>query len=134
MSKKILSFVLIGLMLNITFCSIVLAQTNSDKDAKRAAKVKSRVEKIKKYQDKVDEAQSVVKLLDGGKIKGIINEIQDDSFLIVDEKTGKTMQISYSQVKRLGATTPTTKEGIITIAFGAAVIIGVLIFALSGED
>ena len=129
MSEKILSFVLIGLMLNITFCSIALAQTNSDKEAKRAAKVKSRVEKIKKYQDKVDEAQSVVKLLDGSKIKGIINEIQDDSFLIVDEKTGKTMQISYSQVKRVGATTPTTKEEIVTLAFGAFAIFGIIVYA-----
>lgn len=129
MSKKILSCFLLGLMLNITFCSIALAQTNSDKDLKRVAKVKSRVEKIKKYQDKVDEAYSVVKLLDGSKVKGIISEIRDGDFIIAEEKTGKSTQISYSQVKRVGATTPTTKEHITTLALGAFAIFGLIIYA-----
>ncbi len=126
MFNRILSLFLIGLILNTAFYSNAQAQTNSDKEAKRAAKVKSRVEKVKKAADKFDE-RVVVKLLDGTKIKGNISEIQDDSFVIVDEKTGKSTQISYLQVKKVRETISFTKEEIATIALGAFAIFNLIV-------
>ena len=126
MYKKILSFFLIGLLFNLTFYSIAQAQTNSDKEAKRAAKVKSRVEKVKKAAEKFD-SLVLVKLLDGTRIKGNISEIRDDGFVVEEEKTGRTMQISYLQVKKVGRVVTLTKEEITTIALGAFAIFNLII-------
>jgi len=76
----------------------------------------------------VGEAARVeVKLLDGRKIKGYIREANDNSFVVVDEKTSATTTIDYSQVKQLKGRNRLTAAKV-----GLEIVKGVAIFAIVG--
>jgi hypothetical protein len=66
------------------------------------------------------EARIEVKLRDKSKLKGYVSEAGEDSFVIVDEKTGATSTVTYLQVKHLkGNNLSTAAE----IAIGVGVIL-----------
>lgn len=127
MSKKILTFFLIGLLFNLTCYSTAMA--NPEKEAKFAAKVKAEIAKLGTGTD----ARIKVKLRDKTKLKGYVSETNEDHFVVVNEKLGIATPVAYSKVKQVKGKNNLTEEEIL-IGIGIAVIIGVLIFALSGED
>lgn len=129
MYKRILSFILVGLILNLAFYSTAGANTISEKEAKFAAKVKTAVTKL----GIGTEVRVKIKLRDKTKIKGYISETGEDSFSVFDTETKTIVQIPYSKVKQIKGRNNLTEEQI-TIVLGIALIIGVIIFALSGED
>ena len=95
MFMKTISFILIGLILNLVFypISIRANQTQDDKDAKL-------VEKIKKETAKLGVNEKVkVKLKDGTKLKGYITEIKDQYFVVTNN--GQSTTIQYSQAKQV---------------------------------
>ena len=113
MIKKFTSLMLIGLLLNLAFCSTTKAN-NVQPDAKRAAKVKSAISKLGAGR----ETGVKIKLLDNTKIVGYISEIGDEDFTIVDELNNKTVPIPYSQVKQLKGKNNLT---------GAKIVLGLLL-------
>jgi hypothetical protein len=67
------------------------------KEAKLAADVKSGIVKL----GTGSAARIEVKLRDKTKIKGYVQEIAEDHFVVVDERTGATTTIAYTQVKQV---------------------------------
>ena len=97
MFKKVLSLVLVGFLLNVTGVSSAYAGSRGEKETRFAEKVKEGISKL----GTGAEARIEVKLRDKTKLKGYVSEAGEDSFVIVDEKTGATSTVTYSQVKQV---------------------------------
>lgn len=94
---RITAVVLIALVLNLTGSATALAGTNPEKEARFAQKVKTEIAKLGTGRD----AQVELKLRDKTKLKGYISEVSDESFAVVDEKTGSATTVTYPQVKQV---------------------------------
>ena len=101
MYKSILPAALAALLLNLV-CYAPVAAAPQAKEIQAAAKVKAAVFKIG-----ADSGTPVkVKLRDGTKLKGYINEAGEEGFVIVDSETGSATRLTYpqvTQVKRVGS-------------------------------
>ncbi len=86
MFKKVLSLVLVGFLLNVAGVSPAYAGSKEEKEARFAEKVKEGISRL----GTGAEARVEVKLRDKTKLKGYVGEVGEDSFVIVDEKTGAT--------------------------------------------
>jgi hypothetical protein len=115
MFKKILSLVLAGLLLSLSGVS-ALAGSKEEKQARFAAKVRDGISKLGTGK----EARIEVKLRDKTKLKGYVSEANDDSFVIVDEKTGATSTVTYPQVKQVKGNNMCTAA---EIALGVGIIL-----------
>lgn len=122
MYKKMLSFIVVGLLVNLVCYTPVMANLNS-KEAKFAAKVKAGIAKL----GTGPEARIEVKLRDKTKLKGYISEANEESFVVVDDKTGSATQVKYPQVKKVKGKNNLTGE---QIAIGVAIAIITIIFVL----
>jgi hypothetical protein len=116
MSRKTLSLVLIGLILNLTFYSTALA--NPEKGAKLQAKVKAGIIKLGTG------TQSVVKvkLHDKTIVKGYVSEVSDESFTVVNENTQSVIKVPYSGVKQISGKNNLSGKTIIAIGIWVALI------------
>jgi hypothetical protein len=97
MFKKVLSLVLAGFLINLAGVSFAYAESKEEKEARFTEKVKEGIIKL----GTGAEARIKVKLQDKTKLKGYVREAGEDSFVIVDEKTGATSTVTYSQVKQV---------------------------------
>jgi len=66
------------------------------------------------------EARIAVKLRDKTTVKGYISEASDESFVVVDEKTGTTSRVTYSQVRQVKGN---NLSKAVEIAIGVGVIL-----------
>ena len=123
MFKKILSFVLVVLMLNVVGVSSAYAGSKEEKDARSAARVKESVSKLGTGTD----ARVEVKLRDKTKLKGYVSQISENSFTVVDEKTGNASEVPYSTAKQVKGNNLSTG---VKIAIGAGIIF--LVFVIIG--
>ena len=105
----------INLFLNIS----VSAETKAEKDAKFADKVKTNITKLGAGKD----ARVEVKLRDKTKLKGYVSEINENSFVVVDEKTGAATEVAYPNAKQVKGNNLSTG---VTIVIGVAVAVIVL--------
>lgn len=96
MLKKASTTLLIFFLMNLGIVS-TFAETRAEKEAKFALEVKASVTKLGTGK----EAKVQVKLKDGTKIKGYISEINENSFVVVDEKTGTSTEIPYPSAKQV---------------------------------
>lgn len=113
--KRLLSSFLI---LSIILCSTAFTQTID----KQTEKVRKSVAKIGTGSD----AKVEVTLIDGSKEKGYIGTISNDSFSLVDEKTGNSKDLNFdkvNQVKKRGELSRETKIIIGIAAAGAGAIL-----------
>ncbi len=122
MLKKYLVLSLIVLVFNFAGGGSVFAQTQSDKDAKKIQKIKS---KVAKY-GTGEKAKVKVSLRNQTKIKGYISAIEDDSFTVTDKKTGTTTKVDYAQVKDVSRNNLSTNAKI-AIALGIAVPVTIIL-------
>lgn len=97
MLKKVLCLVLVGFLLNVIGVSSAYAGSKEEKEARFAEKVKEGIRKL----GTGAEARIEVKLRDKTKLKGYVSEAGEDSFVIVDERTGATSTVTYPQVKQV---------------------------------
>jgi hypothetical protein len=116
MFKKILSLALVGLLLNVSGGSLAYAGAKAGKEARFAEKVKEGVGKL----GTGAEARIEVKLRDKTKLKGYVSEAGEDSFVMVDDKTGATSTVTYAQVKQVKGNN--LSKGV-EIAIGVGVIL-----------
>lgn len=130
MFKKVLSSVLVALVLNAVGVIPTYARQGQGKDARLIEKVKENVRKL----GTGTVARVEVKLLDNRKLKGYIKEVGEDSFVVVDEKTGAATTVDYTQVKQVkGRNRLTAAKVGLTIGKGVAIVAGVAaIFLLIG--
>lgn len=122
MIKNILSMLLIVLVMNLGVVT-AFAETKAEKEAKFAEKVKANVIKL----GTGTEAKIQVKLKDGTKLKGYVSQINENNFVVVDEKTGTATEVPYPQTKQVKGNNLSTG---VKIAIGVAIF--VVVFALIG--
>src|SRR5262245_17022043 len=117
---KTTALVLVALLLNITSPPRAFAGTSPEKEARFAEKVKTEIAKLGTGRD----ARVEVKLRDKTKLKGHISEVGDESFAVVDVKTGAATTVSYSQVKQVKGNNLSTGAA---IAIGIGIGIGIIV-------
>jgi len=93
MFKKILCVIVAGVLLSVAGVTPAYAGSKEDR---LAEKVKEGISKL----GTGPAARIEVKLLDKTKLKGYVSEAGEQSFVIVDEKTGATSTVPYSQVQQ----------------------------------
>ena len=122
MFRKYVSLTLVGLLLNLTFYSTAMA--NTEKDAKFAEKVKANINKLGTGKD----AKVEIKLKDGTKLKGYVSEVKDSGFVLTNEDTGISNEIPYLQVKQVKGQNLSAGKKFLLRVF----IIGVLLIPVIG--
>ena len=131
MVKKYLSFILCCLLLITANSSLISAQTNPKNNDSSTAKIKAKI--IKRSTS--DNTYIKVKLLDGKKLSGEINQAGEDSFTLIDSKTNQSTSIAYrdvTQVKGKGLST-TSKFAIGALAGAAAIVLIVVLAPICNE-
>lgn len=119
MYMKITAVVLVALLLNVTSPAPAFAATSPEKEAQFAEKVKTQIAKLGTGPD----ARVEVKLRDKTKLKGHISEVGDESFAVVDDKTGSATTLPYSQVRHVKGNNLSTGAAIaIGIGIGVAIV------------
>ncbi len=119
MSKNLLSFCLIGLLIHVAWGIPAFGFAQSNERQASDAKVKAEVNKHANKKSRV-----TVKLKDGSKLKGNISQVDENSFTITDSKTGRSQMLNFGdvvEVKKHGGLSLVAKIGI-----GIGVAVGVL--------
>ena len=123
---KVTSILLTILMAHIVYPSPVFASNNADKEVRFAEKAKSEIAKLGTGPD----ARVEVKLRDKTKLKGHLSEVGDQSFAVVDDKTGVATTVTYPQVKQVRGNNLSTGA---KIAIGVGIVLLVfLVIGLTG--
>lgn len=125
---RITAVVLLALLLNITCPSHALAGSSPEKEARFAQKAKTEIAKLGTGPD----ARIDLKLRDKTRLKGYISEVGDQSFAVVDDKTGSVTTVAYPQVKQVKGNNLSTGA---KIAIGIAIVVAVgLIIGLTAAQ
>ena len=127
MSRKLVSLMLVGLLLNIVGAIPAYASSKEETRVRFAEKVKEGIGRL----GTGPEARVEVKLRDGKKLKGYISEAGENSFVIVDAKSGAASTVPYPQVKQVtgnnlskGAKIAITVGIVVGLLFLLTVVIG----------
>ena len=119
MFRRIVTFVLVVFILNLTFYSTVAA--NGEKEVKFAQKIRTNVEKLGDGEN----AKVKVKLMDGTTLKGYISETDPQGFKLVD-KYGTSVDVPYLQVKQVKGNNLSTGAKV-AIVFGLLLIPAIVV-------
>jgi hypothetical protein len=95
--KKSLSLMLAGILFNLVAVSPAYASLNAEKEARHLARMKASLQKL----GTGEAARVEVRLRDKTKLIGFIRASTDDSFVVVEAKTGAAITVSYPQVARV---------------------------------
>ena len=117
MFKQILSFALVLLLVNSAGMRVAYAGSEAEKQARFAEKVKANVLKL----GAGEAARIKVRLRDKTKLEGYISAAGEETFTVIDAKTGVAAVVAYPQVKSVKGNNLST---------GAKIAIGVGIAAL----
>ena len=129
MLNKVLSLVLVGFLLSVAGVRLAYAGSKEEKATRFAEKVKEGISKL----GTGAEARIEVKLRDKTKLKGYVSEAGEDSFVIVDEKTGATSTVTYAQVKQVKGHN-LSKTAKIAIGVGVILIPIIVVLILVTRD
>jgi hypothetical protein len=129
MFKKVLSLALVGLLLNVTGVSFAYAGSKAEKETRFAEKVKEGIGKL----GTGAEARVEVKLRDKTKLKGYVSEAGADRFVLVNEKTGATATVAYSQVKQVKGNN-LSKGAEIALGVGVILLPIIIVLVLVSRD
>jgi hypothetical protein len=117
MFKKYFTPILTILVFNLFLGSSAFANTKEDKFT---AKVKSEITKLGAGK----EARVEVKLKDKTKLKGYVSQINENNFVVVDDKTGSATEVPYPNAKQVKGNNLSTG---VKIAIGVAVVFVVVL-------
>jgi hypothetical protein len=118
MCRKLVSLVVVYAVA-LLLCPIVTAGSKEEKDLKLTEKVRVAVTKL----GTGPAARIQVKLQDDTQLIGYLSEVRDDSFVIVDDKTGSAHAMLYPQVKHVKGNNLSTGA---KIAIGVGIAIGII--------
>lgn len=117
-ARKI-SAVVVAVILNLMCSSAALAGSSPEKEVRFAQKVKTEIARLGIGPN----ARVELKLRDKTKLKGYVSEVSDESFAVVDEKTGSATTVTYPQVRQVKGN---------NLATGYKIVIGVaILFAVA---
>lgn len=135
MPKRFLSVSLIVLLLNLV--GAVPTYANSQDEAQARAQARD-ARKIKDGIMKLGNGEGArvqLTLRDGRKVEGYIREAGEDSFVVVETKTGAATTVTYSQVKAIkgnnlssGAKIAFNVAAVVGIALGLSLLLVVVLF------
>ena len=114
LSMKCTAVVLVAVLLNLICPSSAFATSKAENEARFAQKVKGQIAKL----GTGPAARVDLKLRDNTKVKGYISEVGNESFVVVDDKSGSSTTVAYPQVKQAKGNNLST---------GLKITIGVLI-------
>jgi len=123
MFKQLVTLILAVILVQLICSPKVIAGTLSEKEARFAEKVKAGIGKLGTGKD----AQVKLKLRDGTKLSGYISEVNENSFVVVDSKTGKATTVSYPQVKQVKGN---NLSGGAWFVIGVGIIVAVVVVVL----
>ena len=131
MLTKITAVSLVALLLNLACPVHALARTNPEKEARFAQKVKTELAKL----GTGPKARVTLKLRDKSQLKGYVSEIGDESFVVVDDKSGSASTVPYPQVKQVKGNNLSTGAAIaIGVGIGVGAILLLLLIAIKTAD
>ena len=116
MLKKYFTLFLTILVFNLFLSIPLFANSKEDKFAK---KVKTNITKLGTGKD----ARVEVKLRDKTKLKGYVSQINENSFVVVDEKTGASTEVPYPNAKQV-------KGNNLSTGVSIAIVVGLLTVAI----
>lgn len=123
MIRKFLALLVVSILIQAVVClNTASASVKPDKQARSTEKVRLSISKLGVGQ----ESKVEVRLRDRSNLAGYIREINDDSFVIAEAKTGAPVSVAYSNVAQVKGQNLSTgaKIGIgIVIGFLAVVAI-----------
>ncbi|HEX8499425.1 MAG TPA: hypothetical protein VF659_02445 [Pyrinomonadaceae bacterium] len=125
MYKSLLSLALSGLLFGQAAAAAPFAPPQSEKDSRRAAKVKARIEALGTGESA---RVRIVVRNRRGEVKGYVREAGAESFTVVDPKTGVVTVIPYAQVR---AVNPSRVASIAAPLAAVGVLVVVIAVALS---
>jgi hypothetical protein len=104
----------------------------SAESARQAADAKAEVQK----RGVGEKSRIKVKLRTQGQVKGYISKIEDTSFQITDQKSGRVTTIAYDEVEKLGG--PGLSKGAkiaigVGAAAGAMIVFGLIVWSWHGN-
>ena len=130
MLKRFLSVSVIVLLLNMVGVIPAYAKYQDDAQA-RSQKVKEAIVKLGTGEG----ARVQLTLRDGRKLKGYVREAGQDTFVVVDPKTGAATTVAYPEVKEIkpnklssAAKTGLKLGAVVGIALGLSVLLVVVLF------
>lgn len=130
MLKRTLSLLLVLFVANLALPPSTFANTKNDKETEFIEKLQASLHK----QGVGIDSKIKVKLNDGTKLKGYVSEINDDKFVVVNEKTGQNVSVAYPQVKQAQGNNWNTRKTIrIAATIGLVVIAIAIIVALKND-
>jgi len=132
MFRKLITFLLIALVINLGGARLAYADSKEEKQARFAEKVRANVLKLG-----IGESTRVkVKLRDQAKLEGFISDVGAETFTVTDRKTGVATTVAYPQVKSVQGNNLSTGAKIaIGVGIAAAVIFIILWFTTGpGSD
>jgi hypothetical protein len=128
MFKKILCLALAWLLINTMVAGTAYAFSDEGKQARLTEQVKEGISKLGTGPD----ARVEVKLYDKTKLKGYLQEVTSEYFVVADPGTGMATKVLYPQVKQVKGHNMSSGARIaVSIAIAAAVLITV--FMLIGR-
>lgn len=128
MTTKVFTFILVGLLLNLSFLNAT-ALANSKED-KLTVKVKNGINKLGIGKD----SKVKVRLKDNTQIKGYISKITESDFTIIEETTNSEKLVAFPKVKQVKGNN-LSKGAKIAIGIGIVVaVIAVLAFFSLDEN
>lgn len=95
MSKRLLSLLLSALLFNLVAAGAADAQPRQGKEATRAQRVKATIAAL----GTGEAARVRVTLRDRTRLKGHVGEAGEESFTVVDPRTGVVTTVPYAQVR-----------------------------------
>ena len=117
MFKKYVILMMTFLVINLSCGATIFASGSNEKDdAKNAEKVKTEISKLGSGKD----AKIEVKQKDGTKLKGYVSQINENNFVVVDEKTGAVSEVSYPNVKQI-------KGHHVSTGVKVAIVVGIVV-------
>jgi sensor histidine kinase regulating citrate/malate metabolism len=123
MFKKYLTLILAVLVINLSFSATAFAGTTVEKIAKQSEKVKANIARLGTGKD----ARVEIKLRDNTKLKGYVSQINENNFVVVNDKTGNASEVPYANAKQVKGNNLSTG---VKIAIGVVVVL--VIAALVG--
>ena len=131
MSKRLIALAVSTALLCAICVTPAAAGAGEEEQARLAAKVRSAVAELGTGPD----ARIEVKLLDKTKLKGYVSEANSESFVVVDDKTGTSTQLSYSQVQRASGRNRVSGDKILAVAIvGFLVVANLIGYARCGSN
>lgn len=121
MFKKITILALIVLIFNAVGINLAYAGTKENKEARFAARVKENIAKLGTGK----EARVEVKLRDKTKLKGYVSQINENSFVVVEDGTNAATEVPYPNAKQVKGNNLSTGTKILIVA-GVVVAIFVI--------